>query len=239
MYLAMNGKGVPRVLGLIAPPLTVLLIAVAASRGGALMIVGIILFMLFRTRVKGWVRYLSAAVMLALMSVGPGAELLLGRFTDVRDMLSIVVRFMYFREAWHRTLDHWPIGMGLGDALNYHDRLNGEDAHNYWLMLASELGLIGLVLWIGVLIVLYRRILRMLQNPETRLIGQAIQLTFWIAMVNCLFEPTFNGLQYQFTWYWIVGLYLGWMEQLSGRYPPPMTGSRTHEPLAAGSRTPT
>jgi len=220
MHLAISGKGWPRLLGWIAAPLTAILIAVAASRGGAVMVLGIILFMLFRARIKSWIPYVTAPILLALLLVGPGAQLLLARFTDVRDMLSIVIRLMYFRETWYRLRDHWPLGIGHGQGYGYMDRLFQEDPHNWWLMIGSELGIVGLVLWTSILIVLYRRIMKIVRNPETKTAGQAMQLTFWIAQLNCLFEPTMPGLQYHFMWYWLIGLYLGYMDRHTGKIVP-------------------
>jgi len=226
MFLAIAGKGPTRLIGWIAAPLSVILIAVAASRGGAVMVLGIILFMLFRARIKSWIPYVTAPILLALMLAGPGAELLLARFTDVRDMLSVVIRLMYFRETWYRLRDHWPLGMGSGQGFGYMDRLFKEDPHNWWLMIGSELGLIGVALWVWILVLIYRRIMRMIKNPATKVEGQAIQLTFWIAQLNCLFEPTLPGLQYHFTWYWLIGLYLGLADRQSGKIEPHVIGTR-------------
>jgi hypothetical protein len=57
----------------------------------------------------------------------------------------------------------------------------------------------------------------MVRNPHTAASGRALQLTFVISQANSLFEPTFQGLQYHFLFYWIVGAYLGAFGAPAGR----------------------
>jgi O-antigen ligase len=211
-------KASARWIGIASVPLTAMVVTVASSRGGAILTLAIALFMVFRSRIRPWVAFVTAPVVIALLLLGPGAQHLLSRFSNATDMLSVVVRLMYWRVAWHRVLDFWPIGMGWGQGYSYQDRLYDQDPHDYWLVLGSELGLIGLVLWITVLVMVYRRILRIARHPATKAEGQALQLTFWISQLNTLFEPTFQGLQYHFIWYWIMGSYFGWAERTWEQY---------------------
>jgi len=37
-----------------------------------------------------------------------------------------------------------------------------------------------------------------------------------ISQISTVFEPTFQGLQYNFLWFWIVGAYLGTYEERMG-----------------------
>jgi len=159
---------------------------------------------------------LGALVAIALLLVGPGAERLLERFTDEKELGSFVIRLMYFRVAWHRLLDHLPFGMGQGQGYTYADRLATEDPHNYWLVVGPELGIPGLVLWITILVMLWRRASAMARVPETRVAGRAMQLTLLISQLNSLFEPTFQGLQYHFLFYWIMGIHLGSADRVAG-----------------------
>lgn len=220
IHMAMAGRRkLYRIVGWASIPLTASVVTIAASRGGALLVVAVALFAIFRSKIKPWMAMLSAAIMFALLLTGPGAKLLLERFTNVEDMSSIVVRFMYWRVAWVRLTDHWPWGMGLNQGYGYLDRLYTEDPHNYWLVLGSELGAMGLILWITFLVLLWMRISRIEKNPQSQLEGRAMQLTFGIAMLNLIFEPTFQGLQYSALFYWIMGVYLG-RAKLRGAHVP-------------------
>jgi O-antigen ligase len=208
-----GGNPLARMIGWTALPLTAMVVTIAASRGGSLLVLFVALFAIFRSKIKPWIAIPGGAVAVALLFTGPGAKLLLDRFTDVKDMASVVVRLWYWRVAWVRITDHFPFGLGLGGGYGYLDRLYTEDPHNYWLVLASEISLPGVLLWIFVLILLWRRISAMARDPRTQQAGHALQLTFWIAQFNTLFEPTFQGLHYHFLWYWIIGTYMGWAEQ--------------------------
>lgn len=210
IHLAMTGsRKLYRIIGWASIPLTASVVTIAASRGGALLVVAISLFAIFRSKIKPWMAVLSAGVVIALLLTGPGASLLMERFTSVEDMSSVVIRFMYWRVAWVRLTDHWPLGMGVNQGFGYLDRLYTDDPHNYWLVLGSELGAIGLILWTVFLVVLWNRISRIERDPDSQLEGRAMQLTFGIAMVNLMFEPTFQGLQYSALFYWIMGVYIG------------------------------
>jgi O-antigen ligase len=214
ILLATSGANVAaRVVGWVALPLTAMVVTIAASRGGSLLVLGVSLFAIFRAKIRPWIAFLAGAIGVALLLTGPGSKLLLERFTDVKDMASVVIRLWYWRVAMVRIEDHWPFGMGLGGGYGYLDRLYQEDPHNYWLVMASELGLPGLALWIAALVLLWNRIQKMARHPETQQAGRALQLTFWISQLNTMFEPTFQGLHYHFLWYWIMGTYLGYAER--------------------------
>jgi cell division protein FtsW (lipid II flippase) len=203
-----------RWLGIAGVLLTAIVVTIASSRGGSLLTLAIALFMIFRSRIKSWVVWVSAPAAIALILLGPGAQMLLARFHNAEDLESVVIRLWFWRVAWHRLLTFWPWGMGLGQGFRYLDRLYEEDPHDVWLMLGSELGLVGLVLWISVLVLVYRRILKIAHDPDTRVEGQALQLTFWITQFNALFEPTIFGVQYFFLLNWIWASYFGWADRV-------------------------
>jgi hypothetical protein len=147
---------------------------------------------------------------LAALLLSPLGEGLLFRFTSLRDLGSMVVRVWYWRAAWQRTLDSLPWGLGLGQGLTYPDSLQNIDPHDYWLVLSSELGPLGVALWIGVLIVLWRRIAQVARTPGWEGTGNALQVAFWLSQIHTLVEPTFQGVQYQFLYFWVMGGYLGY-----------------------------
>ena len=200
-----------RVLAWLPMPLAMLMMTATASRGGILLVLAIALLSIFRRRASG--RTLVFVVMVAVVGVlgaiAPAGSRLISRFTDARELGSVVIRLMYFREGWRRMVAAWPWGLGIGQGYVTIDRLGAIDPHDYWLVVGSELGLVGLVLWAGVLFLLWRRAGRLLRDPRDASAGWSLRLTFVLAFVNCLFEPTFSGLQYQFLFFWIAGCYLG------------------------------
>src|SRR5262249_4335553 len=143
---------------------------------------------------------------IAVLLVGPLGPELIARFVDPRELSSIVIRLMYFREAWRRLVANFPLGIGQGQGYGYPDHLSTADPHNYLLVVGSELGLVGLVLWAVVLVLLWRASGRILHQPGGRPAAEALRATLVFSQINSLFEPTFQGLQYHFMFYWICGI---------------------------------
>ncbi len=206
-----NPSRLLRVLAWLALPLAALVMMVSASRGGVLFVLLIVLLSVFRQRAARSVLAVSGSVGVVALAtaLSPAGARFLARFTDAQELGSIVVRFLYYREGWRRLVHAWPGGMGLGQGIATIDRLGTEDPHNYWLVIGGELGLVGLVLWVFAIVLVWRRIRALVRDPSTTAIGYVLQLTFAIAMLNCLFEPTFQGLHYHFLIYWLLGSSFG------------------------------
>lgn len=200
-----------RTLGWITLPLMALVMALGASRGGSLLLVLVSLWVIFRERITPRTIALGFGFVIAVVVLvtGPLGQNLLERFVDPKELGSVVIRLLYFREGWRRLVENLPLGIGQGQGYGYPDHLNTEDPHNYLLVVGGELGLVGLVLWGLVLVMLWRAGGRMAHSPETRDAGRALRLTVVFSQINSLFEPTFQGLQYHFLFYWICGAYLG------------------------------
>jgi hypothetical protein len=199
-----------RVLGWLILPLVVAVMAWAASRGGALLVVMATLLFVFRERLGARSVALIGAIVLCFVALlaGPGAQLL-WRFTDPGQIGSVVVRLVFFQEGWRRLVEHFPIGLGLGQGFVQLDRLAEADPHNYLLVVGSELGLPGLLLWGLIIALIWRQVRELAKMPAVRAGAEALRFTLIVAVVNSLYEPTFTGLHYLFLFYWIVGAYLG------------------------------
>lgn len=219
-------RWVVRLLGWASVLLSTVVAGIAASRGGALLLVVTITLYLLRGRIKR--RAVLALAALAMIASGllatPAGVRFVERFTDPKELSSIVVRLVVWREGWNRLVDHFPWGMGFGQGYGFTDRLATEDPHNYWLVVGSELGVPGLLLWAGALLATWMAIRRLSRDPATKDQASTLRFTFVIAQVNCLFEPTFSGLHYLFLYFWIVGFSLGVAErssdQAAGRNNP-------------------
>jgi O-antigen ligase len=151
----------------------------------------------------------------------PIGDRFISRFSELKDLGSIVIRIWFFQEAWRRLVDHLPWGIGLGQGATFPDKLQNNDPHNYWLVIGPELGVIGLILWVVVLFVLWRQIRAVSRTPGWTGIGLALQVSFWLSQLHTVVEPTFQGVQYQFVYFWLFAGYLGYHrhERDQGRGP--------------------
>lgn len=182
-----------------------------ASRAATVLFVIAVLVQLGWGRIRhGWALLLAGAAALTGLLLSPLGEGLLARFTNLRDLGSMVIRVWYFREAWQRTLDNLPWGIGLGEGVSYADKLQNIDPHNYWLAVSSELGIPGVALWIVVLVLLHSRLVRVARTPGWETVGRALLIAFWASQLHTLVEPTFQGLHYQYLYFWMMGAYLGY-----------------------------
>lgn len=187
-----------------------------ASRAAALLFVFGTAVQAFANRSRKLIGALLITAALFGFVISPLGQSFLSRFTSSRELASIAVRIWYFRVAWQRTVDHFPWGMGLNQGWTYPDRLFDRDPHNYWLALSSELGLLGVAGWLSVLVLLWRRLSALASDPDWQGVGRALMVSFCLGQLHTLVEPTFQGEQYQFVFFWIMGGYLGYYSMSRG-----------------------
>jgi hypothetical protein len=184
---------------------------VIASRAAAVLYFLGSFVLLFGRRSR---RDLAIAVTISVVLIGilvsPLGQSILFRFTSLRELGSMAVRVWYLRVAWTRVLDNLPFGFGLSQGWTYPDRLYNTDPHNFWFVAAAEFGLVGLVLWIGVMVAVWRAISRIARDPAWQGTGRALQVAFWLGQFHTLVEPTFQGVHYQFLYFWMFGGYIGY-----------------------------
>ncbi|MBI5169197.1 MAG: O-antigen ligase family protein [Candidatus Eisenbacteria bacterium] len=212
LHVGLNAPG-PRMrwLGRLALPLIGLVMAIAASRGGALLLVGVSLVFLLRQRMgrNTWLLLGGLAVAVALLLLGPGSEQFLARFTSPREQGSVVVRLFLLRAGWRRVLAHLPFGMGLGQGIVEPDHLAAGGPHNFLVTAAYEVGIPGALLWLAVLAAIAHRAWTHARMPAHARTAQTLLFTLVTAVLNSTFEGTFEGLHFQFLFFWIVGLHAG------------------------------
>jgi hypothetical protein len=190
--------------------LITILQGIIASRAAGLLFVFGTIVQVFAHRSRQLLTAIAVFIGLIGFLVSPLGRDIVLRFTSPRELGSLATRVWYFRVAWRRTLDFFPWGMGENQGWVYADRLFEKDPHNYWLVLSSELGLPGLLLWITVLVLLWRRIQVVARDPEWKGVGRGLMVAFWVSQIHTLIEPTFQGFHYQFVYFWIMGGYLGY-----------------------------
>jgi hypothetical protein len=202
-----------RALAWIAIVLDGLLQVLIASRAATILfVVAVIAQVWGRASRRRWIGVGVAVAALAGLLASPLASGFLERFSNPRDLGSMVVRIWYAREAWRRCLDFFPWGMGVNQGVAYPDHLQGTDPHNYWLVVLSELGVVGVILWTTVLVRIWRAASKVATGPA-RLEGRALQIAFVVSQLHTLVEPTFQGQQYQFLYFWTLG---GWLSYSTG-----------------------
>lgn len=186
---------------------------IVASRAAAVLFALGLLAQVLKLRSRRDVLPLLAVVsgVIALFASPLGGGILY-RFSNLRELGSMTVRIWYTRVALHRVIDNFPWGMGLFQGWVYPDRLYGIDTHDYWLTIASELGLPGYVLWCAVLAMIVGSISRLHRDPENKALARALGVAFVVSQLHTLVEPTFQGLQYQFLYWWTIGGSLAYAE---------------------------
>lgn len=189
---------------------------VVASRAGALLFVGgVVAQLMSRGQVRSvWLRLVVIAGVLALV-LSPIGIATLSRFVNLRDVGSMVIRIWYMREGWTRLLDHLPFGLGCGQGYGYPDKLQGGDTHNYWLQLGGDLGLPGLLIWAY----LMWRVWRALKAAGPSSLAGALRVAFILSQLHTMVEPTFQGTQYRFLFFWVFGGALAYLGSAATRLP--------------------
>jgi O-antigen ligase len=216
LAIAVESRGARRVAAWVTVLLVATLQLLIASRAAAsLFLVGMLVQVAFMgeggkaRRRRGLIAAGLVAAVAGLLASPLGAGFLL-RFTSLRELGSITIRIWYWREAWLRVVEHLPFGLGLGQGYAYPDKLQNIDPHNYWLVVGSELGVPGLLLWAAVLVITWRAVGRLGTAPEMRGRVFALRVAFVLAQLHTLVEPTFQGTQYQFLWFWLFGGYFAY-----------------------------
>ncbi len=207
-----------RLLGWLSLPCAGLVMATAASRGGAVLLLVVSLAYLVRRELGAKLLPMLAGVAVAvgLLLLGPGSAQFLERFTSPRELGSVVVRLFLLRAGWRRIVEHFPFGMGLGQGIVEPDHLAAGGPHNFLVTITYEAGLPGAVLWCALLVLLFRRAWRERRVPGHEALARTLLFTVATAVLNSMFEGTFEGLHFQFLFFWIVGLLLGALSRDGG-----------------------
>ncbi len=183
---------------------------IIASRAATALYFGWLYVQLTAGRKRRLIPILIVTVVATAAILSPSGQMLLSRFSDLREMGGMVVRIWYAREALHRTVEGFPFGIGLNQGFVHLDKLNTMGTHDYWLDIASELGVLGIALWVTFLVVLWNRLKAVARTPGWAAEGTALQIAFWMSTLHTCVEPTFIEVHYQFVFFWVIGGYLGY-----------------------------
>ena len=219
-----RGRPLVRALALVGVPAIAAAIVFSKSRGGMIGLVMMLVVLLYQVRhIRPGVAAAVVAMCLAAIPFLPPSFVL--RMSSIYNADedptgSREARQRLMREGYQAFLDHPLVGLGAGQFSNYQPEAREEpwrETHNAVLQVASELGVLGLVLFIGLIgsgftavlraIATLRRTLRPPPNGsnarrELELFGAALVagLTGWVA------AAMFASVAYYWTFYLVLGL---------------------------------
>ena len=192
-------------------PMTVLIILLTQSRGAFIgLLVGFGPTILTRMRKRPSIAGPVLIIVLLAAVLVPAAAW--HRFQDISKVTSsetiseadkygsAAQRLDILKVGWHIFVDHPLLGVGIGcypeaNAV-YAPQLGRRDAHNTYITLAAEMGVPGLLLWLGMARSVLARVRRRRRSIEAD--DRTIQI-LWLerAMVGCLvaaFFASYSGI---------------------------------------------
>jgi len=143
--------------------------------------------------------------LLLLVALVPVSSRLLFHQESGNDNGSTSVRITQYQKDIKNIVAH-PSGNGLGTA-SLAGRVNGKGvvvSENYYLQIGRESGIIGLVLFLGILIYLYKDLKTL--NGTTR---SVLIASFFALSIASLFIPVWADEVVAITWWLFAGLVLG------------------------------
>lgn len=165
--------------------------------------------------------FVSAIILGYVLSSFLGAESIVTRFYDTVETGSVASlgsgRHLLWSSAWHMYLDRPFFGWGLSHFFilfaQYKNPLSsevGQFAHNDYLQILVELGPIGLIILIGFVVVLLKRLSLLIMRREADFsIDKKEACVLLLTCTGLLIHTFFTFHIYQLTMQIIFGYYLG------------------------------
>jgi O-antigen ligase len=168
---------------------------------------GLLALALF-TRGTGRWRVVAVAALVALAFFqSPISKITVARFTTGAQAVSYVARVRLWQDALSRFASHPLTGVGLGQGTYQLDALQKFDPHSYFLSVATETGILGLLAWIALIWTLLRSPWKNSEgSPTARGWAAGLIVLTLIAVFHSSYEPTFTGPQYHFLFFWIYAV---------------------------------
>ena len=185
-----------------------LCMALLVSRGTIVAVgLGLLgLFLVGRGRYR-WGILALGALGTALIIQLPVFRVILLRFTVASQSFSYYARLVHWKLALHRFLTHPLFGVGLGQGRFQTDELQSLDPHNYFLSVASETGLPGLLAWTALLVIFFRTAWVAARGDTERAAwASSLGVLLLVAAIHSCYEPTFTGANYFFLLFWIAAI---------------------------------
>lgn len=134
-------------------------------------------------------------------------KVIVARFTTASQAFSYVDRVRLWRDALERFVAHPWLGVGAGQGTVQEDTLQKLNPHNYFLSVASDTGVVGLIGWLCLLGALFAHCNTLLaEGGGRRPVARAVQVFLVVAILHSCYEPTFPGTHYMFLFFWVLAI---------------------------------
>jgi O-antigen ligase len=203
------GSGRERVLPVLAVAAGVFTSVVSLARGSLLALAAaLVVCALSVSRKMRVPALLLIGAVAAVYLLSPMGQTSLERFTSPQGLRSVGIRLIFYREAAQIALDHPIFGVGPSQMPFHSHFYTGENPHNIFLKNAVDFGGVGLALYSLLLAWVVRRWLHLRRRAagpaeKARSLGTLVVLS--TALVNASVEPTLEGAQYGFLFWFLIG----------------------------------
>jgi len=136
-----------------------------------------------------------SSFLMSRFSSGPDGTLAFKRAKSVTDLeeLSVRSRMEIWKNSFESVIKHPLLGVGIG---NYPVVLGedvsagkkGASAHNLYLDVASEMGLLGLIVLLLIFLEIFKKALRFVKEPHNQIFSQIFAFFFLWLLVYNLFD---------------------------------------------------
>lgn len=181
------------------------------SRGcwiGLIIAIGIFLFFINK-------KLFLTAVIVGFISLFFLPESIIGRIASVGNLADSSTSYRVF--IWNGTIemlkDFWVTGIGIGtDAFNAiypryaYSAISAPHPHNLYLLIMSETGIIGIVVFVGVILSLFNKLLYVIKRTENFTL-KTTAVAIGSALTGFLVQGVFDNVWYNyrvFLLFWII-----------------------------------
>lgn len=181
------------------------------SKGGLIAFSIALLIFLFKVFRKNKLRVVSIIILLALIiTLHPATNVVFHKIYDAFYRRSLTGREIIYQEAIKVFLSHPFIGAGLGSLQYYMEQFTGRasyKAHNEYLQILAEVGILGLIFFASLFVISYKNIRRLIKTSSEKayvhLWAIGILAGFIGMLIHIFVEPSFIAYQF-FVFFWIV-----------------------------------
>ncbi len=198
--LVLYGRFGDRLLGVCSILATAFVCTATISRGGTLALAAALLV---ATMLELRRRILPALLIIGALglayALSPLGMASLARFVEPQELSSVGARIIYYRESFRIFRENWFLGVGP-DQIPYHTpEPMAANPHNMLLKNGTDLGVPGLMIYLGIFVALAVsawRLRRLAMSREERILSLTFLLIVVTALVNSAYEPTLEGSEY-------------------------------------------
>ena len=206
---AFLGWGRQRLLPILAVAAGVFTSVVSLGRGSLVALTaGLVVCALSGSRRMRVPALLLIGAVAAVYLVSPLGRTSLERFTGPQGRGSVGVRLVIYREAVQIALANPIFGVGPSQMQFHSYFITGENPHNIFLKNAVDFGVIGLALYTVLLGWIAARWIHLRRHAVTRMEkarSLGVPVLLCTALANAAVEPTLEGAQYGFLFWFLIG----------------------------------